>query len=70
MQLIHDSGPVEDDEECDNLLKPTRCPPLYDLEELEIVGYLVRTDDVQLITCLIKNVFSLEKIIINHCVYV
>lgn len=50
------------------LNKPTKWPLCY-LKEVEIIGNSCRRCDVGLIIHLIESAVSLEKIIVNPCIY-
>lgn len=58
-------------DEFPELVKPARCLHchLTYLKELEIVGYMGRKSEVELIMYLLENAFSLNKIIINPYAY-
>lgn len=45
-------------------VKPTKCPH-KNLKEVEVFGYIGRTSDIELITYIIENASSLEKIVIK-----
>lgn len=49
------------------LMKPLRCPCLHHLKELEVLGY--SSTAIELVVYFIKNAVSLQKIVINPCIY-
>lgn len=48
-------------------MKPARCPSLHYLKELEVVGY--SGTEIELVVYFIENAVSLQKIVVNPCMY-
>ena len=64
MQVI----PLYNMEEKGEFMKPKK-HPLYYLGEVEILGYSGRLNEDELVIYLIENAISLDKSIINCCVF-